>query len=70
MTAAQLRHPRKDPEMRILMLKTRNYTPPADRRLTVKYLEGQEYTVKRAWALDMIADGDAKRAPAPKRRPD
>lgn len=62
--------PRKDPQMRILMLKTRNYTPPADRRLTVKYLVGQEYTVKRDWAQDMIADGDAKKAPPPKRSPD
>lgn len=53
--------------MRILMLKTRNYTPPSDRRLTVKYLEGEEYTVRRDWGLEMIADGDAKKAPAPRR---
>ena len=53
--------------MRILMLKTRNYTPPADRRVTVKFLAGEEHTVKRDWALEMIKDGDAKRAPAPRR---
>lgn len=48
--------------MRIKMMRTRNYTPPADRRQTTKYLEAQEYTVKREWGAAMVADGDAKEA--------
>ena len=53
--------------MRIKMLRTRNYTPAEDRRTTTKFLEGQEYTVKRDWGAAMVADGDAKAVRAPKR---
>lgn len=46
--------------MRVRMLKTRNFTPPEERRITVKYREKQEYTVKRDWGEAMVADGDAR----------
>lgn len=59
---------RKDPEMRIRMIRTRNFTPPTDRRLTVKYLVDQEYSVKRAWGEEMVRDGDAKKVTEPHRR--
>lgn len=45
--------------MRIKMLRTRNYTPREERRITVKYREGCGYTVKRSWGEDMVRDGDA-----------
>lgn len=56
--------------VRIKMLRTRNFTPPEERRITVKYLADWEYTVKRAHGEAMAADGDATEIPAPARRPD
>lgn len=53
--------------MRVEMLKTRNYTPPEERRMTVKYREKQEYTVKREWGEALVADGDAREIGAPKK---
>jgi len=61
---------RKESAMRIRMVRTRNFTPPCDRRLTVKYLADREYTVKRDWGAAMVKDGDAKRVVEPRRRPD
>jgi len=55
--------------MRVKMLKTRNYTPPEDRRITVNYRAGEEHTVKREWGAAMVADGDAEEAEAPARDP-
>lgn len=54
-------------KMWIEMLRDRNFTPPGDRRITVKYREGRSYPVKRAWGEAMVADGDAKEARAPKK---
>lgn len=51
--------------MRVKMLKTRNYTPQDDRRITVKYREGHGYTVKRVWGEEMVRDGDAEEVEAP-----
>ena len=54
--------------MRIKMLRTRNYTPREERRITVKYREGCGYTVKRSWGEDMVRDGDAFEVKPPRRR--
>lgn len=60
--------PAKELEMRIKMKRERNFTPPEDRRLTFKYLDGQEYTVKRTWGAAMVEDGDAEAVTQPHRR--
>jgi hypothetical protein len=57
----------KEPDMRVKMLRTRNYTPPSDRRQTTKFLAGQEYTVKREWGDEMVRDGDADEVKAPRK---
>lgn len=57
---AQKRQKAPEAIMRIKMLNTRNFTPTEDRRITTKYLTGEEYTVKRTWGEAMVADGDAK----------
>lgn len=61
---------RKAPEatMRIKMLKTRNWTPPEDRRQTTKYLADTEYTVKRAWGEALVRDRDAVEILEPRQR--
>lgn len=46
--------------MRIKMLRTRNYRPAEEPRITVKYLAGEEYTIKRTWGDAMVADKDAR----------
>lgn len=51
--------------MRIKMLKTHNFVPPEERRMAVKYLDGQEYTVKRAWGEAMVAEKVAKEVKSP-----
>lgn len=58
---------RRAPEatMRIRMLTTHNFVPPEERRMAVKYLDGQEYTVKRAWGEAMVAEKVAKEVKAP-----
>ncbi|MGH6979041.1 MAG: hypothetical protein ACRED4_07100 [Brevundimonas sp.] len=53
--------------MRVRMKRTRNFTPPEERRITVKYREKQEYTVKREWGEALVADGDAVEIEPPKR---
>lgn len=53
--------------MRIVMLRTRNFTPPEDRRISIKYREGCGYTVRRAWGAAMVADGDAREVRPPRR---
>lgn len=53
--------------MRVKMLRTRNYTPREERRITVKYKGGHDYTVKRTWGEDMVRDGDAEELVAPPR---
>lgn len=59
----------KEAIMRIKMLKTRSFTPPEERRITVKYIRNEEYTVKRDWGRAMIKDGDAEEVKAPARDP-
>lgn len=53
--------------MRVKFTKTRNWTPPEERRITVKYRASQEYTVKREWGEAMVGDGDAVEVDPPKR---
>lgn len=53
--------------MRVMFTKTRNWTPPEERRITVKYRAGQEYTVKRDWGEAMVAEGYAVEVDPPKR---
>ena len=55
--------------MRVRMKRTRNFTPPEERRITVKYREKQEYTVKREWGEALVADGDAVEIDPPARDP-
>jgi hypothetical protein len=55
--------------MRIKMLKTRNFTPAEERRITVKYLSGEEYTVKAGWGEALVKDGDAEEVAPPPRHP-
>lgn len=55
----------KEPVMRIQMLATHNFVPPEERRMAVKYLDGQEYTVKRDWGEAMVAAKVAKEVKAP-----
>lgn len=43
----------------IEFVRERLWTPPEHRSMSVKYLTGKTYTVRRDWALAMIADGDA-----------
>lgn len=59
----------KESAMRIRLYRTRSFTPPEERRITVKYLAGEEYTVKRTWGEAMVADGDAQEVDPPKREP-
>lgn len=56
--------------MRIAMQRKRLFTPPEDRRLTVRYDAGGEFTVKRAWGDAMVSAGDAEEVPAPPRESD
>lgn len=55
--------------MRVRMLKTERFTPPEQRAITVKYLDGVEYTVKTAWGAAMVASGAAVEVKAPPRKP-
>ncbi len=56
--------------MRIRMLRTRDWTPPDDRRVTFRYRRGAEYTVRRSWGSALVAAGDAEEIPAPARLSD
>ncbi len=56
--------------MRIRMLRTRDWTPPGDRRVTFRYQLGGEYTVRRCWGVALVAAGDAEEIPAPVRLSD
>jgi hypothetical protein len=53
--------------MRIRMLKTRNWTVPSDRRVTIQYREGKGYPIKRAWGELFVAEGDAVEVATPAR---
>lgn len=53
--------------MRISMVRTRNYVPTEDRRITVKFVSGQDYTVKRSWGAAMVGDGSAVEIEPPPR---
>lgn len=57
--------------MRIKMLVTHSYIPPAERRMSTKYLKDQEYTVKREWGEDMVNNLKvAREMAAPRRKAD
>lgn len=56
--------------MRIRMIRTRNFTPPEDRRVTIKYRQAGEYTVRRAHGDEMVEAGDAVEVEAPARDDD
>lgn len=69
LNAGPARTRQKAPEanVRIKMLRTRNFTMPEDRRVTTKYLADQEYTVKRNHGEAMVEAGDAKEVRAPRK---
>jgi hypothetical protein len=54
--------------VRIRILRERRFIPPEDRRRSIHYLAGLECTVKRAYGLILIADGDAIEIPPPRRK--
>ncbi len=54
--------------MWIEMKRTRNFTPREERRITVRYLAGNRYLVKRHWGEEMVADGDARAVETPSKR--
>lgn len=56
--------------MRIRMLRDRDWTPMEDRRVTFRYLGGNEYTVRRSWGEALCDAGDAEEIPAPPRAAD
>lgn len=51
--------------MRIHMKATHNFTPSDERRITVKYIGGEEYTVRRSWGAEMVKAGVASEVKAP-----
>lgn len=53
--------------MRIRLKRDRDFTPKDERRVTVAYRAGGEYTVKREWGEAMVTDGDAEEIDAPAR---
>lgn len=53
--------------MRVRFLRNRNWTPPEERRITVAYKKAWEGTIKRAWGVQMVSDGDAVEIDAPPR---
>lgn len=53
--------------MRIQMLRDRIFVVPGNRSVSFSYKAGHRYTVKRAWAEAMIADGYAQEVRAPSR---
>lgn len=57
-----------DPDMRILMLETHDFTPAHDRRRTTRYRAEKAYTVKRDRGDAMVAIGVAMEVAAPARR--
>jgi hypothetical protein len=68
LSLARLRKRVSEVTMRIKMLATHNFTPADERRVTVKYIEGEEYTVKQTWGRQMVADKVAKEVKAPPRQ--
>lgn len=57
----------KESAVRIEMLATHTFVPPEERRISVKYLQGKEYTVKTAWGQAMVDQKVAKKVKAPSR---
>jgi len=57
----------KEIEMRILMKETHNFQPKNAGRITVKYIGGEEYTVKREWGALMVRRRVATEIKAPPR---
>lgn len=53
--------------MRVTFKRNYFYTPAAERRLTIRFLAGVTYTVKRECGEAAIATGDAVKAPAARR---
>ncbi len=58
---------RKENDMRIVMKETHNFQPKNAGRITVKYIGGEEYTVKREWGALMVRRGVATEIKAPPR---
>lgn len=56
--------------MRISVKRKRLFTPPEDRRLTVRFDAGTDVTTKRAWGDRLVADGDAEEVVSPARASD
>lgn len=54
--------------MRILMTETHRLTPKDGLGITVKYIGGEEYTVKREWGAELVRRSVAKEVHAPRRQ--
>lgn len=54
--------------MRILMTETHRFSPKRAGGITIKYLCGEEYTVKRSWGLEMVRRSVATEVTAPPRQ--
>lgn len=65
--SAKLKPQNEEATMRVRMLRTRNFTPRDDRRVTYKYEAEKEFTVRREWGDEMVTDGDAEEIDAPAR---
>jgi len=55
--------------MRVRILRSRDFTPADNRRITVAYKAGYELTIKREWGEALVAEGDAEELEAPARDP-
>jgi hypothetical protein len=53
--------------MHVKILRDRAFQLPGHRHVTYDYKAGKTYPVKKDWAEQLIADGDAEKAPTPKR---
>lgn len=58
---------RTEADMRIKMLRDRDYVPADDPRATVAFIAGREYTTRRIWGEEMVAAGDCEEIDVPAR---
>lgn len=54
--------------MRIRVLRDRWFVPPENHLVTVRYLKGQELTVKREWGDALVRNKDAEEIDPPSRQ--
>lgn len=58
---------RRGPDMKVRMLRDRDYVPADDPRATVAFIAGREYTTRRVWGEEMVAAGDCEEIDVPAR---